>query len=716
MPSPNIVDVLYPRSIAVIGASKDPTKRGFRSIERLIKDGYTGTIYPVNPREPEILGLKCYRSIDDVPATVDLALVCTPAKTLPDLMQRLSSLGVKGAVVLAGGFAEADEEGKALQDEMVAIARRGGVRIIGPNTSGIFNTHNACNIVGFSNLRKGHIGLLSQSGNMALALVTEAEAQGSVGLSTYIGIGNESDVRFDEYLDYFALDPNTRVLIVYVEGIKDGPRFLSALRRLTATKPVVIYKSGRSEAGRSSAKSHTGALAGNYFVSQQVLKQAGAILAERSDEILPIAQALECSPSLRGRRIAVLADGGGHATIAADALSHRNFSLATLSAQTTEKLASILPPAASLGNPVDVAGGTDADPSVFAACTKALLEDPNVDGLLITGLFGGYAVRFASSLLEIELATTDAIGELAKQSAKPVLIHSLYSALQSHQKPRPLSRMQEIGVPVYASLDHAIRALEALAEFEEVRRKASSPAFDFGVRRQDVFDTVLANCRTEKRKIVLEHEGRAILEAAGAPVAPAYMAHNEKEAVNAFEMLGLQPVAMKVVSKDIVHKTEAGGVQLAIGSAGAVRSAYNLILDNARKYSADAAVQGVLVAAMAPKGGLEVIIGVTTDSTFGKVVMFGLGGTLVETLRDVVFRSLPIDEADAFGMLEEIKGRALLDGVRGAGPVDRRALVDLMLRVSDLAMSYSEIEEIDLNPTIVYPKGLSVIDVRMILN
>jgi acetate---CoA ligase (ADP-forming) len=716
VPSPNIVDVLYPNSIAVIGASKDPTKRGFRSIERLIKDGYTGKIYPVNPREPEILGLKCYPSIDDVPGAVDLALVCTPAKTLPDLMQKLSSRGDKGAVVLAGGFAEANDEGKALQDEMVRIARRGGVRIIGPNTSGIFNTHNACNIVGFSNLRKGHIGLLSQSGNMALALVTEAEAQGSIGLSTYIGIGNESDVRFDEYLDYFALDPNTRVLIVYVEGIKDGPRFLSALRRLTAKKPVVIYKSGRSEAGRTSAKSHTGALAGNYYVSQQVLKQAGAILADRSDEILPIAQALGSSPSLKGRRIAVLADGGGHATIAADALSQKSLSLATLSAQTTEKLAQLLPPAASLGNPVDVAGGTDADPSVFAACAKTLLEDSNVDGLLITGLFGGYGVRFAASLSEIELATTEAIGELAKQSAKPVLIHSLYAALQGSEMPRPLSLMQDIGVPVYASLDHAIRAFAALAEFGDVRRRKPSVAHEFAPTHQTVFDTVLTNCRTEKRKIVLEHEGRAILEAAGAPMNPSYLASSEKDAVAAFEKLGSQPVAMKVVSKDIVHKTEAGGVQLAIGSTDAARSAYRLIQKNSRKYSAEADVRGVLVTAMAPKGGLEVIIGVTNDPTFGKVMMFGLGGTLVETLRDVVFRSLPISATDASGMLEEIKGRPLLDGVRGAAPVDRHALVDLMLRVSDLAASHPEIEEIDLNPTIVYPKGLSVIDVRMILN
>ncbi|MGH9200637.1 MAG: CoA-binding protein, partial [Vicinamibacterales bacterium] len=240
--------MLYPNSIAIIGASKDQTKRGFRSIQKLLDDGYPGAIYPINPKEPEILGLKCYPSIADVPGPVDLALVCTPAKTLPDIMMRCGRKGVKGAVVLAGGFAEAGEQGKRLQDQMVDAAKVHGVRIIGPNTSGIFNTHKACNIVGFSNLRKGGIGLLSQSGNMALSLVTEAEANGHIGLSTYVGIGNESDVQFDEYLDYFAEDENTKVVVAYIEGLKEGRKFLDTLRRVARLKPVVIYKSGRTSA------------------------------------------------------------------------------------------------------------------------------------------------------------------------------------------------------------------------------------------------------------------------------------------------------------------------------------------------------------------------------------------------------------------------------------------------------------------------------------
>jgi acetate---CoA ligase (ADP-forming) len=284
--------------------------------------------------------------------------------------------GAKGAVVLAGGFAEAGDDGRRLQDEMVRVAQNCNVRIVGPNTSGVFNTHKACNIVGFSNLKKGGIGLLSQSGNMALSLVTEAEANGHIGLSTYVGIGNESDIQFVEYLDYFAEDENTRAVVAYVEGMNNGRVFLDALRRMTRRKPVVLYKSGRTSAGRSSAKSHTGALAGDYAVSEGVLRQAGAVLARKSDEILSLGEALSLLKPLASRRVAVLADGGGHATIAADALSEQGLTLAVLSHETQQRLSAILPPSAAVANPVDVAGGTDANPAVFADCARILLEDP----------------------------------------------------------------------------------------------------------------------------------------------------------------------------------------------------------------------------------------------------------------------------------------------------------------------------------------------------
>ncbi|MER8421217.1 acetate--CoA ligase family protein [Mesorhizobium sp. M1329] len=714
MASNDLLNILSPDSIAIIGASKNPAKRGYRSLRKLLDDGYAGEIYPINPKESEICGVRCLPDLASLPGPVDLALVCTPASTVPSVIAECAAKGVRGAVVLAGGFGEAGDDGKRLQDGMLAAAHAGGVRIIGPNTSGMFNSHKACNLVGFSDLRKGTIGLLSQSGNMALSLVTEAQANGHVGLSTYVGVGNEADIRFDEYLDYFAADTNTNVLIAYVEGLKDGRRFLNALRRISLEKPVVIYKSGRTSAGRDCAKSHTGALAGEYAVSGGVLRQAGAILAHRSDEILPMAEALSLLPPLRSRRLAILADGGGHATIAADALCERGLVLAPLSEDTRRRLATVLPPAASVANPVDVAGGTDTDPSVFAACAEILLQDSMVDGLLISGLYGGYAVRFSEDLLAAEIDATNLIGAMPRRFGKPVVVHSLYSALQSDQRPLPLLEMRRAGIPVHRSLETAVLCMQALAEYGEVGSAFSTPLPNRAGHRRE-FEQVLARCRAEGRRVVLEHEGRASLHDFGLDLAPALLAHDEKEAEEAFLRLGAQPVAMKIVSRDILHKTEAGGVHLNVVDVASVRSGFLEIVANAKAAVTNPNIAGVLVTPMAAKGGVEVIVGVVRDAAYGPIMMFGLGGVLVEVLRDVVFRALPISRNDAFTMLDEIKAQAILDGVRGGAPVDRDALADLMVSISDFVGTCPEIDELDLNPILAYPDGLSVLDVRILL-
>ncbi|WP_027163773.1 acetate--CoA ligase [Mesorhizobium sp. WSM1293] len=712
--SNELVHILSPSSVAIIGASKNPTKRGYRSLRKLLDDGYAGAIYPINPNESEICGLRCLPDLGSLPGPVDLALVCTPAATVASVITECAAKGVRGAIVLAGGFGEAGDDGKQLEDAVLDAARAGGVRIIGPNTSGMFNTHKVCNLVGFSDLRKGSIGLLSQSGNMALSLVTEAQANGHVGLSTYVGVGNEADIRFDEYLDYFAADPNTSVVIAYVEGLKDGRRFLNALRRISLEKPVVIYKSGRTRAGRISAKSHTGALAGEYAVSEGVLRQAGAVLAHRSDEILPIAEALSLLPSLRSRHVAILADGGGHATIAADALAERGLVLAPLREETRRRLSAVLPPAASVVNPVDVAGGTDTDPAVFAACAEILLQDSMVDGLLISGLYGGYAVRFSPDLLAAEVDATNMIAAMARRFGKPVIVHSLYSCLPADQRPSPLIQMRRAGIPVHSSLEIAVRCIQALAEYGEMGRVCEALPTN-GAKHGRVFGQVLARCRAEGRREVLEHEGRASLRDFGLDLAPALLAVDEQEAEEAFVHLGAQPVAMKIVSRDILHKTEVGGVKLNVANVASVRRRFVEIVHNAKAAVTNANVAGVLVTPMAAKGGVEVIAGVVRDAAYGHVMMFGLGGVFVEVLSDVVFRALPISRNDACAMLDEIKAQAVLDGVRGAAQVDRDALADLMVGISDFVEEFPEIDELDLNPILAYPDGLAVVDVRILL-
>jgi len=715
-PVSSLRDVLYPQSIAIIGASKDPTKRGFRALRQLQDDRYSGPIYPVNPKETEIRGLKCYARIPDIPGPIGLALVCTPAHTVPAVIELCGEHGAQGAVVLAGGFAEAGDSGRTLQQQMVAAARAKGVRIIGPNTSGMFNTHQACNLAGFAHLKRGGVGLLSQSGNMALSLVTEAQASGNIGFSTYVGIGNEADIQFHEYLDYFAEDDNTKVVIVYIEGLQQGRTFLDTLRRVSRRKPVVIFKSGRTSAGRTSAKSHTGALAGDYAVSEGVLRQAGAILVRQSDQILAVAETLSLQRPLASRRVAVLADGGGHATIAADTLTEQGLVLASLQERTQQQLAAVLPPAAALANPVDVAGGTDADPSVFGECARILLEDDAVDGLLIAGLYGGYGVRFAQSLTESELATSDRIARLSRELGKPVIVYSLYSNLYADLLPAPLSRLRNAGIPVYGSLELTVRCLLALAEFGEAGVGTDSARAAASSQRQAEFARVLAACGTEARTVVLEHEARSALAAAGVRLAPAVLTHTAAEAVAAFNDLGRVPVALKIVSRDIIHKSEVDGVALNLLDTEGVTAAFTDIAAKAARAIPDANITGILVTPMAAKAGVEVIIGVVRDPSYGPVMMFGLGGVLVEVLKDVVFRALPLSQADARAMLDEIKAKAILAGVRGAPPVDKDALVKLMLVISDLCTSFPEIAELDLNPVRAYAQGLAILDARILLD
>ena len=703
---------LNPNSVAIIGASKDPTKRGFRAIQTLLQEKFAGAIFPINPKETDILGLPCHPDLDSVPQQIDLALICTPARSLPAMVRACGEKGVKGAVVLAGGFSEGGDEGTKLEQEMVAVAREFGVRLVGPNTSGMFNTHKACNLVGFSDLQPGGIGILSQSGNMALSLVTEGQINGHMGFSTYIGVGNEADLQFHEYLDYFSDDEQTKVVIAYVEGLKNGQAFLESARRACRIKPVVLYKSGRTEVGQNTAKSHTGALAGSYGVARGALQQAGVTVVSQSDQILSVAEALALLPAPPSKRIAILADGGGHATIAADALTEQDMLLPRLSQKTRERLAAILPPAAALANPVDVAGGTDSNPEVFADCAEAILDDPNVDALLVVGLFGGYAIRFSETLGPIENHTASRLGGMIERFGKPIILQSLYAPMRTES----LVTLRAAGVPVHESVERAVRCLVSLAEYGAARARIAAEEPAAAPQATAAASEIVANARSEGRSSLLEHEAQALLKSYDIPLPPSILVCSQAELAQARDQLGDVPLAMKIVSKEILHKSDAGAVKLNVVGEEAMGKAYAAIIENALAYRADADIKGVLVTPMARKGGVEIIIGVTRDPQFGPIMMFGLGGIFVEVLKDVVFRSLPLSATDAEEMLGEIKASAILDGVRGAPPVDRKAIVDLMLRISKVCLAHPEIVELDLNPILGYADGYALVDSRMILD
>jgi acetyltransferase len=693
--------IMNPDAVAVVGASTDETKRGYQAIETLQEAGYDGDIYPVNPHADEIRGLPVYPTVSAIPGRVDLALVVTPAGVVPSVLEACEGSDLAGAVVVAVGFGEMGDEGQSLEDRVVSLAREQGIRLIGPNTSGMINVHRGVNLVGTDTVPEGGLALLCQSGNMAISLFTEAATREGVGFSHYVGVGNEADLRFHEYLPYLDADPETDAVVCYVEGLSDGRAFLRQAREIVTETPVVVLKSGRSTVGKRSASSHTGSLAGDAAVTDAVLEQAGVVSVDRSDELLNVANALSSLPRAEGPNVGVLADGGGHATLAADALAERGLSLPRLGESTQDRLREVLPDAASVVNPVDVAGGTDEDQSVFVDCAAAILADPNVDALLLTGLFGGYGIRFAERYTDVEVEAATELADLAADHRTPIVVQSAYEGFDT----APHAVLRERGIPVLESLDVASAILAAVSTYG-ARTRALAASSDFRLDHDDATDS-LDVAVPEGRSQLSELESKRVLAASGLPVAPFEFVTSPDEAASAAADFD-GPVALKVVTPDIVHKSDAGGVALDVDPdrAGAV---YDDLLAAVSAFDPTADLDGVLVSPMR-ETGVELIVGVVDDPQFGPVVMCGLGGVFVEVLEDVAFRALPLTEADARAMLDDIDAQELLDGARGMPPVDRDAVVDLLCDVSEFVEAHPSVSELDLNPVFADAAGVEIVD------
>lgn len=704
--------ILKAESVAIVGASKNETKRGYQTIRTLLDEKYEGKIYPVNPREKSILGIKCYQSVSSIDGPVDVALVATPARTLPAVLEDCGQKGVSGAVVLAGGFGEMGPDGRKLENEMVAVAKKHNIRLIGPNTSGMLNLHDKLNLVGLRDAPKGDIALLTQSGNMALTLITEAKIKSHKGFSYYVGVGNEADIRFHEYLEFFQHDPDTKAILMYVEGLRNGREFIQQAQKTTLEKPIILLKSGRTSTGKKSAGSHTGALAGISEVARGAFKRAGIIAIENSDELFPVAETLSSLPPIKNNSVAILADGGGHATIAADLLTDLGVKLPELSEKTQQNLKEILPAAASVPNPVDVAGGTDADPSVFADCAKIILKDPMVGGLLIVGLFGGYGIRFAKSLSLMEEDAAHRMGKMVRSRHKPIVLHSLYTS----EKPHALDLLRYYNIPVFDSLDVAVKCISALADYGsylKIYHPKHTLALNWSAKAKPEGDAIIRTVREDGRLALLEPEAKRLFALHGASVSRDIVAKSADEAAEIAAKTG-GDVVLKIVSPNILHKTEAGGVRVKLRKQKEVRQAYKDIIENAKKYNPDADIWGVLVSPMAAEG-VEVIIGTKYDDQFGPVIMYGLGGIMVEILKDVAFRVIPLSPAGAKKMIEETKSFPILNGSRGKPPLDKKAIIKLLQLCSEIVVAYPQIDEMDLNPVIVHQKGLSIVDARVIL-
>jgi acetate---CoA ligase (ADP-forming) len=705
------LDAVYaPRGVVVIGASRDARKRGHQAVRALLDGGYRGAIHPVNPSGGELCGLRVWPSVEAVQGVAELALICTPAETVAARLEECGRAGIRAAVVLAVGFGEAGAAGAALEADLAAAAARSGVRVVGPNTSGVLNPRIGLNLIGVHGVRPGPLALLVQSGNVALAVLTEAAATCAAGFSMVAGVGNECDVRVHEHVEWIDRDAGSRGVLMHVEGVRDVRSFLEVARNVARRKPVVLLKGGRSEAGRAAARSHTGAVAGEHMLLRDALWQAGVVEVQRSDELLPAGLMLTLQPPLRaGGGVAVLTDGGGHGTLAADALAGLGVRAACISARGQARLRAQLGAAAAVANPVDLAGAADRDPAIFAETLRILLEEEDVGGVVVAGLFGGYGIRFAAELGAAEAVAAGAMADAAGAARTPLIVHTLYARHGSDA----LRRLRTAGVPVVESLEVACRCIAASAERAAFLERASQ-ARAYAPRRAPA-PQLLTEAGREGRDTLLETEARALVAEYGVTVVPGRHCADE-ESVAQCAAASAGPLAAKLVSATLSHKARAGGVILGLEGVAAAVAAFRRIRSAAAEHAARQGItadfRGVLLTPMLPAPRQELIVGARRDEAYGELLTVGGGGSEVEAVRDVAVHMLPIAAEDVLPLLARTRAGAAL--LRASAPADPGldSLVRLVLSLADCFQANEGIAELELNPVFVSAEQAIAIDAR----
>ena len=701
--------VFNPRSVAVIGASEVAGKASERRTRSLIQGGYQGDIYLINPKRSELFGRKAYPNITAVEKEVDLVMIVVAPKFLVPAVADSVKMGAKGMVIITAGLGETGAEGKKIEAQILQEAAKTGAYVIGPNCSGMFSASARMNLLGVPPLREGSISVLAQSGNVIDSLTHYAEVRG-VGFSKIISLGNAIGVSFPEYIEYLKDDPNTKAIMIYLEGIKDGNRLVQVARETAKAKPVIALKVGRSMAGARAAASHTGSLAGDALIVDAAFRQAGVVRVSNVDELFDMAYILSTCPIPGGNRVAILSEGGGDNSIAADNAEVHGMEVPVLSRQTQEKIKPFLLEGMPASNPIDYGGTAEENPHMITECVRVCMEDQQVDGIYITGFFGGFKDIIAPHVAELEEQAARDLVALVKEKKKPVFVHTSFGA----EPIKALDILKAANVPVFESSERTARCLSALMKFGSNREKfGTMRRLETAPKVRPEVKSVFQRARNEKRNTLLETESRELLRAYGVSLPPAEFVRSPAEAAAASIGLGF-PLAMKVVSPDIVHKSDAGGVKLNLKDEEAVVRAFGKIVERAASVTTQARVLGSMLSPMAP-GGQECILGMIRDNQFGPVIMFGLGGIFVEVLKDISFRVAPITEQDLDDMIQEIKGYRLLTGIRGEKAKDIGAIKEILAKLNAIAVDNPEIREIDLNPVIVHEQGASIVDSRVIL-
>ena len=695
----SINKLMRPKSVAIVGASSQPGKIGYTVVENLLKGGYKGRIYPINPTATEILSLPVFPSVSALPEAVDLAIITVPVKVTNLVAEECGQKGVKALSVITSGFSEVGR--RDLEDELISIAHKYGMCVLGPNIVGSLSNSDALNASFAPFLPfNGSATLITQSGALLIAMDAITYTR-KVGFDKMISIGNMADVDFADLIEWLEEDQNTSCTCLYIEGIKDGRKFIEACRM--AKKPIIALKAGISTHGAAAAASHTGSLAGSTKIYGAAFQQAGVVQASDLNNLFDRTLSLSLMPPLKGSNLLLVTNGGGVGVLATDAAEKFGIPLKFAPPDVQEELKKHMPDFGSAKNPVDMTGMAGND--WYYETVKFAYAHNWTDGLVVL-----YCETAMTNPMEIAQAVKRAMDDSGVKG-KPLAV----SMVGGTRCDKAMQWLVENGIPAYGAPDQVMNAMAALREYHNIRFSADSngvilPGSSTTARE------IIAKARLDGRTALTEIEAKMLFAAYGLPVTEINLAKSEEEAVSMAEKTGF-PIVMKVVSPDIIHKSDAGGVKVNIKDVNGVRNSYRTILENCKVYKADADIRGIAVQEMAPLG-TEVIVGSINDPTFGPTIMFGLGGIFVEVLKDVTFRVAPVTKVQATHMINEIRSVAILAGARGEAPRDRDALADLLCNYASMVYDLrDEVAETDANPVLLYEerKGLKVVDARIIL-
>ena len=706
MVTTNLDKIFNPQNVAIIGASDVEGSVGYAIVKNFTKTGYSGKVFFVNIRKPEILGIKTYLTVDRIPEPIDLAIIATPAKTVPDVLEECGKVQVKGVIIVSAGFKETGLAGQILEDRILEVSKKYGIRVIGPNCIGIIRPQINLNATFLDKMPKpGKVAFLSQSGALGSAILDWALHE-NIGFSNFVSVGSMIDVDFGDLIDYFGSDPKTKSILMYVEGITQARKFMSAARHFARTKPIIVVKSGQFSESAKAAASHTGSLSGEDNIYDAAFKRAGIVRVNEIVDLFNAAEVLGTQPLPKGPSLAIITNAGGPGVMATDSLIALGGKLAKISQKTLDSLNAILPSYWSHGNPIDVLG--DAKSERYKAAVEACLNDENVDGILIV-----FTQQAVSESIEISKNIVELVRSKAYQNKTILTSFMGYGAVQEAN-----NILNANNIPTYSTPEQAIRTYMYMYNYQRnidlLYETPEELPVDAAPPKRPIM-TVLRNAAFENREVLTEDEAKKILKYYNFPVVKTAVANTVDEAVRFAQEMGF-PVVLKILSPQIVHKSDAGGVILNINSPIEVREAFEVLIQKATAYNPDAQIIGVTVQPMVAQKGHELIIGGKTDPIFGPVILLGMGGVGVELFKDYSIGLPPLNTTLVHRMMEETKIYRLLKGWRNAPSVDLKKLDETVLMFSQLLVDFPQIKEIDINPLLVSEKDVKILDARIVVD